>query len=168
MRVDGGSTPTNGLRICIGAFVFACASRRADRVVRPYGCVRVCIGARKFATLYRAGGAEPQICSLIANALHLKTYSPSPHPSAFGCHLPHMGKAFFCAPRKKSGGNCRLIFSCFLFLPRQDDQLRLIVRTQNLLFAFPLRRDQNADRLLASILANYSLECSSEFPAEIY
>ena len=34
------STPTNGLRICIGAFIFAGAPRRADRVVRPYGCIR--------------------------------------------------------------------------------------------------------------------------------
>ena len=33
------STPTNGLRICIGAFVFVGVPCRADRVVRPYGCV---------------------------------------------------------------------------------------------------------------------------------
>ena len=56
---SAASTPTNGLRICIGAFVFAGTSRRADRVVRPYGCVRVCIGASGFATSYRAGGACP-------------------------------------------------------------------------------------------------------------
>ena len=30
------STPTNILQIRIGAFVFAGACRRADRVVRPY------------------------------------------------------------------------------------------------------------------------------------
>ena len=32
---------------------------RADRGVRPYGCIPFCIGASKFAMLYRAGGAEP-------------------------------------------------------------------------------------------------------------
>ena len=53
------STPTNVLRFRIGAPVFACAFCRADRVVRPYGCVRVYIGAREFATLYCAGGVEP-------------------------------------------------------------------------------------------------------------
>ena len=53
------STPTNMKCICIGAFVFAGASCRADRVVRPYGCVRVCIGVFYFVTLCRAGGASP-------------------------------------------------------------------------------------------------------------
>ena len=48
---SAASTPTNGLRICIGVFVFAGTSCRADRVVRPYGCVRVRIGAYGFAML---------------------------------------------------------------------------------------------------------------------
>ena len=43
------STPTNVARICIGAFIFAGASRRADRVVRPYGCICFRIGAYNFA-----------------------------------------------------------------------------------------------------------------------
>ena len=47
------STPTNGLRICIGASVFAGAYHRADRGVHPYGCARVRIGACGFAVLYR-------------------------------------------------------------------------------------------------------------------
>ena len=36
------------------------ASCRADRVVRPYGCVRIHIGAFNLAALYRAGGGEPR------------------------------------------------------------------------------------------------------------
>ena len=31
--------------------------------------------------------------TLRRNAGQLRTYSPSPHPSACGCHLPHTGKA---------------------------------------------------------------------------
>ena len=54
------STPTNVVWIRIGAFVFAGAYRRADRVVRPYGRVRVRMGASKFVTLCRAGGVEPR------------------------------------------------------------------------------------------------------------
>ena len=46
------------MRIRIGAFMFAGASCRADRVVRPYGCVRLYIGAYWFAALYCAGGVE--------------------------------------------------------------------------------------------------------------
>ena len=53
------STPTNGVRGRIGAFVFVGAYRRADRVVRPYGCIPFRIGAPISATLYRAGGVEP-------------------------------------------------------------------------------------------------------------
>ena len=34
------------------------AYRRADRVVRPYGCIPFCIGAHGFAILYRAGAAS--------------------------------------------------------------------------------------------------------------
>ena len=90
MRV---STPTNVLRVCIGAFVFAGAYRRADRVVRPYECVRVCIGAFKFATSYRAGGASPAP-TLRRNALQLRNKNPSPHPSRCASHLPRTGKAF--------------------------------------------------------------------------
>ena len=56
---SAASTPTNVVRIRIGASVFAGLCRRADRVVRPYGCARVCIGASGFATSYRAGGACP-------------------------------------------------------------------------------------------------------------
>ena len=54
------STPTNVVRVCIGASVFAGACRRADRVVRPYGCVRIRTGAFKFAMSCRAGGVEPR------------------------------------------------------------------------------------------------------------
>ena len=53
-------TPTNIVRFCIDAFVFACAVRRADRGVRPYGCGRFRIGAYDFVMLYRAGGVEPR------------------------------------------------------------------------------------------------------------
>ena len=53
------STPTNIVCVRIGAFDFAGAYRRADRVVRPYGCVPFRIGAPVSATLYRAGGVEP-------------------------------------------------------------------------------------------------------------
>ena len=53
------STPTNMVRIRIGAFVFAGASCRADRVVRPYGCVPFRIGVCGFAPLCSAGGACP-------------------------------------------------------------------------------------------------------------
>ena len=53
------STPTNGGRVCIGAFIFVGIFRRADRVVRPYGCVRVRIGACGFVTLYRREGQAP-------------------------------------------------------------------------------------------------------------
>ena len=53
------STPTNGMRVRIGAFMFAGAYRRADRGVRPYGCIPFRIGASKSTTFYRAGGACP-------------------------------------------------------------------------------------------------------------
>ena len=46
---SAASTPTNVVRIRIGAFVFAGTFRRADRGVRPYGCMRVRIGASRFA-----------------------------------------------------------------------------------------------------------------------
>ena len=83
---SAASTPTNSVRIRIGASVFAGASCRADRVVRPYGCIRICIGSSKFATLYRAGGASPSP-TLRQNAVHLRTYNPSPHPSRCASHL---------------------------------------------------------------------------------
>ncbi len=54
------STPTNVVRIRIGASVFAGAYRRADRVVRPYGYIPFRIGAHRFATSCRAGGVEPR------------------------------------------------------------------------------------------------------------
>ena len=63
------STPTNGVRDRIGAFIFAGAYRRADRVVRPYGCIPFRIGAHGFATLYRAGGVEPRPYGSIGNAV---------------------------------------------------------------------------------------------------
>ena len=44
------------VRIRMGAFVFVGAYRRADRVVRPYGCVPFRIGAFKFVSLYRRAG----------------------------------------------------------------------------------------------------------------
>ena len=53
------STPTNGVRDRIGAFIFAGAYRRADRVVRPYGCIPFRIGARKFA-VFSAGRGKPR------------------------------------------------------------------------------------------------------------
>ena len=56
---SAASTPTNVVRIRIGASIFAGAYRRADRVVRPYGCVSFRIGAINFAAVYRAGGACP-------------------------------------------------------------------------------------------------------------
>ena len=63
------STPTNELCIRIGTFVFEGASCRADRVIRPYGCVRVRIGAFNFVMLYRAGGVEPRTYGSIRNAI---------------------------------------------------------------------------------------------------
>ena len=56
---SAASPPTNMIRIRIGAFVFAGASCRADRVVRPYGCVPFRIGVCGFAPLCSAGGACP-------------------------------------------------------------------------------------------------------------
>ena len=55
---SAASTPTNVVRVCIGASAFVGASCRADRGVRPYRCVRVCIGAVKFVIFYRAGGVK--------------------------------------------------------------------------------------------------------------
>ena len=66
---SAASTPTNVVRIRIGAFVFAGAYRRADRVVRPYGRVRVCMGASKFVTLCSAGGVLPCPYGSIGNAV---------------------------------------------------------------------------------------------------
>ena len=57
---SAASTPTNIAHVRIGAFVFAGASSRADRGVRPYGCIPFCIGAFNFVTLCRAGGVEPR------------------------------------------------------------------------------------------------------------
>ena len=54
------STPTNVVRIRIGAFVFVGARRRADRVVRPYGCVPVRFDTVEFLALYCAGGVLPR------------------------------------------------------------------------------------------------------------
>ena len=48
--------------------MFAGACRRADRGVRPYGCVRVYIGAVKFVTLFRTGGVEPRPYGSIGSA----------------------------------------------------------------------------------------------------
>ena len=64
------STPTSIIRIRIGASVFVGAYRRADRVVRPYGCVRVRIGTSKFAVLYCAGGVEPRSYANVEDAIH--------------------------------------------------------------------------------------------------
>ena len=56
------------VRIRIGAFVFVGAFRRADRVVRPYGCIPFCIGAHGFAILYRTGGVDPRPYGSIGSA----------------------------------------------------------------------------------------------------
>ena len=84
---------------------FAIAFCRRERGIDLYG--DFCMAAVRCSFLVVRPAREgqslspTQIWSLIAKALYLKTYSPSPHPSAFGCHFPHTGKAFFCAPRKK-------------------------------------------------------------------
>ena len=57
---SAASTPANSVRIRIGASVFVGTHRRADRVVRPYGCVRVRIGTVEFSASYCAGGVEPR------------------------------------------------------------------------------------------------------------
>ena len=51
---SAASIPTSVIRIRIGAFVFAGVYRRADRGVRPYGCVRAHRVARS-ELLRRAG-----------------------------------------------------------------------------------------------------------------
>ena len=50
------STPTNVLRLRVGASVFVGACCCADRVVRPYGCIPFRIGACGFAILCRREG----------------------------------------------------------------------------------------------------------------
>ena len=64
---SAASTPTNILRIRRGAFVFDGAHRRADRVVRPYGCIPFRIGAVKCAIFYRADGVEPHLYANLAD-----------------------------------------------------------------------------------------------------
>ena len=61
------STPTNVVRIRIGASVFVGLCRRADRVVRPYGCILFRIGTIRFAILYRTGGVEPHPYANVEN-----------------------------------------------------------------------------------------------------
>ena len=60
------SPPTNVVRIRRGASVFAGARRRADRVVRPYGCGLV---AYKSTAFYRAGGVLPRPYGVVGNAV---------------------------------------------------------------------------------------------------
>ena len=105
-RADRGVRPYRTLcGFADGLCNFAIAFCRGERGIDLYG--DFCMAAVRCAFLVVRPAREgqslspTQIWSLIAKALYLKTYSPSPHPSAFGCHLPHTGKAFFCAPRKK-------------------------------------------------------------------
>ena len=53
------STPTNILRIYRGAFVFAGARRRADRVVRPYREFYDFAEGVRFCEYILPGGVEP-------------------------------------------------------------------------------------------------------------
>ena len=85
---SAASTPTNMVRIRQGAPVFMGAFRRADRVVRPYGCARVCVGAPKFVTLYRREGQAPPL-----------RYDELRKISKTG---DHESLAEFCARRRKS------------------------------------------------------------------
>ena len=63
------STPTNVVWVCIGACVFAGASCRADRGVRPYGCIPSRIGADNFPALCRREGVEPLPYGSTGNAV---------------------------------------------------------------------------------------------------
>ena len=78
---SAASPPTNGVRVCRGASMFAGACRRADRGVRPYGCAPLRIGAFNFAALCRAGGASPAP-TLRRNARQPGNNDPSPHQPA--------------------------------------------------------------------------------------
>ena len=90
------STPTNVLRVCIGAFVFAGAYRRADRVVRPYGCVPFCIGACRFSALCRAGGAIPSPTLRLNNTSSLFTIT-----SYLNLPLPYVTTKRVTAPKNR-------------------------------------------------------------------
>ena len=59
------------------------ASCRADRVVRPYGCVPFRIDAPTSATLYRAGGVEPRpYAGLVDSTRSPKAYAGLLLPTA--------------------------------------------------------------------------------------
>ena len=108
MRVDGGSTPTNGLRICIGAFVFACASRRADRVVRPYGCIPFRIGAFQICDgVPRGRGRTPPLRKFDA----LVQTHPRPAPR----EIPRRGRSPFLVGQRIAKGRSKLPLAVFLY-----------------------------------------------------
>ena len=108
---SAASTPTNVIRIRIGTFVLAGASRRADRVVRPYGCIPFRIGAFIFVTLCGTGGAEPSptqyYSSFIIVPRHesggpVFTESPPPYVSTGACLPFACAFAFLCFLRTAS------------------------------------------------------------------
>ena len=90
------TTPTNVVRFRIGAFVFAGAPCRADRVVRPYGCVPFCIGACRFSALCRAGGASPSPTLRLNNTSSLFTIT-----SYLNLPLPYVTTKRVTAPKNR-------------------------------------------------------------------
>ena len=90
------SIPTNVVRFRIGAFVFAGAPCRADRVVRPYGCVPFCIGACRFSALCRAGGASPSPTLRLNNTSSLFTIT-----SYLNLPLPYVTTKRVTAPKNR-------------------------------------------------------------------
>ena len=109
---SAASTPTNGVRIRIGASVFAGASCRADRVVRPYGCLPFRMGSCEFAILYRAGGVEPRPYGSFGNAVKTceKTGGASPSPTlrrnvAAAQNVPPFSSSFACGDSFPSRGS---------------------------------------------------------------
>ena len=95
-HVCRGRCPPRPAR-CTSVFTIRCGkpaiAQRADRGVRPYGCVRVRRGAREVATVYRAGGVEPRpygnggrFCgfALVRSNLRVRTEQSFRH----GCAVP--------------------------------------------------------------------------------
>ena len=78
----------------------------------------------KFVGASCAGGASPALrkfVGLTQTWRQLKTYHPSPHPSAFGCHLPTRGRQWVQCKTPARDKHGRGFFLFFTSAPRRTD-----------------------------------------------
>ena len=105
------STPTNVMRIRRGTFGFAGVYRRADRVVRPYGCIPFRIGAFQiYDGVPRGRGRTPPLRKFDA----LVQTHPRPAPR----EIPRRGRSPFLVGQRIAKGRFETPLGC-LSLHRQ-------------------------------------------------